>query len=125
MSPRRVIYTIAAILIGLGIVGAYFALRSDLARKHLLTTEAVATIENVDARSDIDPVSGAEKIVDVSVQYRYSVNGVEYRRTTKMSRLSAGQFVNGRTAKVCYKAEDLKTIEAGELFPASDKCGDW
>jgi hypothetical protein len=123
MSVRRVIYSFAALLIGLGIIGAYFAFRSDLARNHSLTKESMATIENVDVQRAVNPASGAEQTVGILVQYRYSVNGLDYRRTTTMSSLAAERFIPWGTAKVCYDPENLNTVEAGKLFPPTYKCG--
>ncbi len=124
MRPRSAIYLVSFLAIMLALVGAYFAFKSDSAENERLTSGAVATIENVDARRAVDPIFGSEYTVDVSVTYKYVIDGQEYRRTTRLSKSEAERFVPWSTAKVCFDRGNTRSVDEGKLFLESHKCGE-
>ena len=69
MRPKAFIYLLSFLAIMLALGGAYFSFRSESAENERLTSEAEATIENVDVRRAVNPVFGSEYTVDVSVTY--------------------------------------------------------
>jgi hypothetical protein len=124
MRPKSAIYGASVFAIAIAVAGAYFAFQGDSIRNDRLTVESVATIESVDVRRGVDPIFGNEYTVDVSVTYRYEVDGHEYRGMTRLSRAEAESFVPWRTAKVCFEPGNFTTVEHPKLFPPNYNCGD-
>jgi hypothetical protein len=123
MRVRTAVYCLFGVVALVCIVGGYYSYREDLEKTHRLTEEAAATVEKVDVRRMVDPVMGDERTVDIGVTYSYVVEGRSFRRSVRMSKRSASEFVPWDKAKICYDPADDSTVENGRLFPRTHSCG--
>jgi hypothetical protein len=123
LEPKAAIYSIVAIVIIGSLATAYFVTVRDQSKDRRLISEALATIENVDAIRAYQPVDGYEYNVAVDVLFSYSIDEKQYRRTVRMRKVEASLFVPWGKAKVCYDPSDERTVENARLFPISHKCG--
>jgi hypothetical protein len=119
-----VIYAVAATGIVMALLGAFYSYKRESERNTRLKDEAPANTEQVDVRRAVSPIFGNEFTVDVSVRYKYEINGMHYEQTVRLSPSQAQAFVPWGSAKICYDPSDSSSIENGELFPNSHKCGD-
>jgi hypothetical protein len=101
-------------------IASYFAFLTDEERHKRLTSEVPATVTNVYERRAVNPRSGAEGTVDITVTYKYVIEGQEYERTVRLSMLAGSAYREGQPAKVCYNP---RKHEEAELFPAAYRCG--
>lgn len=122
--PKSAIYVVSFLAITMAIGGAWVAFEGDYAANARLTSEATATIENVDVRRAVNPIFGNEYTVDVAVTYKYEIDKQEYHQTACLSSSEAVAFTPWSTAKVCFELGDEATVRKGKLFPKSHRCGD-
>ncbi|MEP6703656.1 MAG: hypothetical protein ABJB34_02510 [Acidobacteriota bacterium] len=107
--PKSAIYVVAFLTITVALGGAWVAFKRDDAANARLTSEATATIENVDVRRAVNPIFGNEYTVDVAVTYKYEIDKQEYHQTARLSRSEAAAFTPWSTAKVCFDPGDEAT----------------
>ncbi len=122
-GPKSLIYFIAVIVITGSLAIAYLVTIRDQNADLRLTSEAFAKIENVDAIRGYQPVDGFEYSVAVDVVFSYTINERQYKRTVRMKKVEASQFIPWEKGKICYDPSDERTVENARLFPASYKCG--
>jgi hypothetical protein len=115
-----IIWSVGLAFIALVGVASYFAFLKDEGRHKRLTLEVPANITNVYERRAVNPTSGAEGTVDITVTYRYIIDDTEYKRTVRLSKSAGSFYREGQQAKVCYNP---RNHEEAELFPAAYKCG--
>jgi hypothetical protein len=99
---------------------SYFAFLKDEERHKRLTSEVPANVTNVYARRAVNPPSGSEGTLDITVTYKYVIDDTQYERTVRLSKSVGSFYREGQVAKVCYNARNHGDAE---LFPASYKCG--
>ncbi len=112
---------VLAIILFVAGTASYFAFRKDEERHKRLAAEVPANISNVYARRSVNPISGAEGIIDISVSYKYAIDGKEYERMIRLGKSASNLYREGQPAKVCYNP---KKHDEAELFPTGYKCGD-
>ncbi len=120
--PKPVYFVSILLLIG-AIAGSYFAFVRDNNRRAGLRNFVTAEVTNTEVRRTADPETGQERSVDTIVTFEYEIEGKKFERVVRKSRTESLAFVPWGKAKVCYDPANPKTIEEGELFPASYECG--
>lgn len=122
MMPKK-LYAIMLSILGLAMIGYYFAFLREEKRNSKLSAEVPAVVTATTNRRTSDPETGQERSVDVLVNFKYEIDGVKYEKTTRKSKIESLAFIPWERAKVCYDPNDLTTIENAELFPSNHKCG--
>lgn len=120
--PKPVYFVSILLLIG-AIAGSYFAFVRDNNRRAGLRNFVTAEVTNTEVRRTADPETGQERSVDTIVTFEYEIEGKKFERVVRKSRTESLAFAPWGKAKVCYDPANPKTIEEGELFPASYECG--
>jgi hypothetical protein len=119
---RDILVALAAfIIIALTAGASYFAFLKDKETYKRLTGQARADITRVYARREVDPTSGAERLVDISVTYKYQIAGQVHERTIRLGGAAANLYKEGGPGTVCYNPDNH---EQAELFPADHQCGE-
>lgn len=106
-------------LIALIGTASYFAFLKDQKSHQRLTQQTTANITNVSARREVDPTSGAQHVVNISVTYKYVIGPEEYERNITLGNSASSIYRTGELATVCYNPENHAEAE---LFPPSHKC---
>jgi hypothetical protein len=97
------------------------AFRADERQDALLTAEVPATVVSLYVRRAQSPQTGATSgVVNVLIDYRYEIEGKEYKRQVTMSEEAAKSFKVGQPAKVCYNPGNR---EEARLFSFEHQCG--
>jgi len=111
----------AFIIIALTLGVSYLVFLKEKETHKALTGQVSGDITKVYARRDVDPTSGAEHLVDISVSYKYIIAGEAHERTIRLGGASASLYREGGRATVCYNPDNH---EQAELFPAGHECGE-
>jgi hypothetical protein len=115
-----IVWAVGLAFIAMVGVASYFAFLKDEERHQRLTSEVPASVTNVYVRRAVNPTSGSEGPVDITVTYKYVIDDTQYERTVRLSKSAGSFYRQGQVAKVCYNP---RTHEDAKLFPASYKCG--
>ena len=115
-----IVWVIGLAFIAIVGIASYFAFLKDEETHKRLTSEVPATVANVYERRAVNPTSGAEGTVDVTMTYKYVIDDTAYERRVRLSRMARGVYREGQAAKVCYNS---RHHEEAELFPPSHRCG--
>ena len=117
----KYLIAICSVVILLAVAANVFVFRAEQVDRRSLTSEVAAQVVEMSSRKTIDPETGqTNRVLNVLVVYRYSINGENFEKQTTLSKSESQAFRISEPAKVCFNPIRQ---EQAELFPIEYKCG--
>jgi hypothetical protein len=117
---QRTILLIAIAFIVLAICGALIAYRQSQQQRRHKSESAAARIIDTYERRGSNSTGKSSEVVEVIVDYEYTVGGRVYRDNVKLSASTGRLFQKSQEAKVCYEPGHPGNAE---LFASDYACG--